>query len=815
MTAWKDSCLRKTVFVCLGEKAPMKTLLQDLRFALRQMRNNPGFTLTAVLTLVLGIGANAAIFLVLHGSLRLPFPHPNQLAAVLNTYPGADNTPGSFPDFEDWRQQSKSFSQLVAIFPTRMTYLGKHEPMRIPVAYISDGFLSTFGLSPVLGRGFLATDHQKGAAPVYLLSEAFWRDEFGGNSSVLGSTFTLNGRSGTVIGVAPAMVPSFYAAPDVWMSLEAAPPYNAHGTNFLDVVGRLKDGVSPVSAQSELGVIQRQIDKQFPMNAHGILVQPLAQTMLGDIRSVTLILLAAVGFILLIACVNLANMLLARATDRMREFAIRNALGASMGRLLRQTITESLVLTLLGGALGLVCAVVVTRLPMRAWPKSIMAPDQVSVDATVVLFTVGLVILTGLFFGIIPVLHVRQQNFVAATRDGRTLTETREHNLARSILMVSEIALATLLVAGALNMARYFTQLLHTDPGMDLDHVLSMNVSLSPVRYANEDQQRQFLNQLTDRLENLPGIARVGAISEPPFGGGGRSSDFEYDGQPAKSASQLPFAENLFVSAGYFETVRTPILEGRAFDTQDQPNTPKITVVNRTMAEALWPGQTAVGKRVKINGDWHEVVGVAGDVHSSGISRPAGFQLYLNASQHPVGDLTLLLRTTTEPLSLGDAAKQAVYAIDPGQAVSNVASLDQLASRSIAGQRVSTALTAGLGGLALLLASVGVYGVMAYSASRREREFGIRMALGARPADILGLLLRRSSYLVLAGVATGILLAVPLSHWLTALLVGPRQFSALMTGAAGLLLATVALFATYLPARRASAVQPMTVLRTE
>jgi len=793
----------------------MQTLLQDLRFALRQMRKSPGFALTAILTLALGIGANAAIFLVLHGTLRLPFPQADQLVAIHNTYPGAEETPGSLPDFLDWRRRSQSFSQLVGMFTTRMTYLGRREPVRIPVAYVSDGFLSTFGLTPVLGRSFLAAEHQKGAAPVYLLSEAFWRDEFGGNPSVLGSTITLNGRAGTVAGVVPEMVPSFYFSPQVWMALEAAPPYDGHGTNYLNIVGRLKDGVSPASALSELAVIQGQIDKQFPMNAHGLALQPLSQSMFGDIRSVMLILLAAVGFILLIACVNLANMLLARATDRMREFAIRNALGASILRLLRQTLTESLLLACLGGGLGLVCALVVTRVPLQVWPNYLMAPDQARLDGTVVLFTAGLVLFTTVFFGAIPALYVVRQNFVAATREGRTLTETREQNLTRSVLMVSEIALATLLVAGALNMARYFLQLLHTNPGLNPDHVLSMSVSLSPVRYPREEHQRQFFDHLLDRLKTVPGVGAVAASSAQPFTGDPQSSDFEYEGQPANTSSRLPFAANYFVSPGYFETMQTPILQGRAIDAHNLASAPKVLVINRTMAEALWPRQNAVGKKVKFNGVWHEVIGVAGDVRAAGVSQPAGFQMYLSASQHPASDMTLVMRTSTEPLSLAAMAKQAVYGLDPEQAVSNVASLDQLASRSIAGQQASTALTGSFGALALLLASIGVYGVMAYSVSRREREFGIRLALGAKPRDILKLLMRRSSYLVLAGVAAGAILTIPLNRWLHTLLAGSHGFSGLIVAAAGLLLAVVALVATYLPARRAASIQPMTALRTE
>ena len=794
----------------------MQSLLRDLSFALRQMRKNPGFSVIAIVTLALGIGANTAIFLVLHGTLRLPFPHADQLVTVRNTYPGSEDTPGSLPDFQDWRQRSKSFSSLVAIFPTRMTYLGKREPIRVPVAYASQDFLSTFGLSPVLGRSFLASEHQKGAAPVYVLSEEFWRNEFGSNPSVLGSTITLNGRSGTVVGVVPRMVPSFYFEPQVWIPLEAAPPYDAHGTNYLNIVGRLKDGVSLASARSELGVIQGQIDKQFPMNGHGIAVQPLAKTMFGDIRSVTLVMLAAVGFILLIACVNLANMLLARATDRLREFAIRNALGASMRRLLQQTITESLVLALLGGILGLLCALLVIRLPLAVWPKFLLAPDQVKLDATVLLFTVGLVVVTGLFFGMIPALHVLRPNSFAATREGRTLTETREQGLTRSLLMVSEIALATLLVAGALSMARYFTQLMHTDPGVNADHVLSMNVALSPVRYANKDEQRRFFEQVVEKLRAVPGVTAVAASTSAPFDGDASSSDFEYEGQPSASSHEMPFAANYFVSPGYFATMQTPILQGRSFDQHDQAGAPKVIIINRTMAETLWPHQSAVGRRIKvIDSDWHQVVGVAADVRAAGVAQPAGFQLYVSALQHPVPDMTLLLRTTTEPLSVAELAKQTVYGIDPQQAVSNVTSADQLASDSIAGQRVSTTLSGILGGLALLLASIGVYGVMAYSVSRREREFGIRMAMGASPRDVLSLLLRRSSYLVLLGIGVGVVLTIPLNRWVSTLLAGSHTFGALAVVVAGLLLAGVAMLATYLPARRAASVQPMTALRTE
>jgi putative ABC transport system permease protein len=355
---------------------------------------------------------------------------------------------------------------------------------------------------------------------------------------------------------------------------------------------------------------------------------------------------------------------------------------------------------------------------------------------------------------------------------------------------------------------------MHTDPGINADHVLSMNVSLSPARYAKEDQQRQFFQQLEDRLRTLPGVTAVGASSSAPFSASGQTSDFEYEGQPPKSSQQTPFAADYFVSPHYFETMQVPLLQGRSFDQHDQQGSPNVVVVNRTMADTLWPGQNPIGKRITILGP-HQVVGVVADVRASGVAQPAGFQVYFSTLQHPIENMTLLMRTATEPLSVAELAKQTVYAMDHEQAVSNVTSADQLASESIASQRVSTALSGSLGALALLLASIGVYGVMAYSVSRREREFGIRMAMGARPRDILAMLLRRSGVLVLLGVVGGVVLTVPLGRWMSALLAGSHSFGALTIAASGILLAFVAMLATYLPARRAASVEPMTALRTE
>ncbi|HEX3470602.1 MAG TPA: ABC transporter permease [Silvibacterium sp.] len=792
----------------------MQTILHDIRYALRQLRKSPGFTLVAVLTLALGIGANTAIYSVIHGALRLPYPNAERMIAIKNVYPQGSYPSASYPDFEDWQARTRTFSHLGARFNGQMTWIGKGEPQTVNVGYATRDYFSVFSMEPVAGRIFLPSEHQKGAAPVCMLSETFWQEQLGRSLSAIGSSLNLNGRACTVVGVVPVPRPSGAQPAQVWIPLEPQPPYIEHGTNYLFPVGVLRPGVTPAQARTELAGIQTQIDKQFPDNTHGVNIVPLQEFVFGNLRSIMLVLQAAVGFILLIACVNLANMLLARAADREREFALRKALGASPRRMLQQALTESLLLSLSGGFLGLLIAEGLLHVPIDAWPKGFVPPSDVHLDATVLAFTSVLAIGTGVLFGIMPALRILRHDEKQALQQGRTVTESREQNRTRSALVIAEIALSMLLVAGSINMALYFRQLLNVDPGVNTQHVLTMAIGLSPVRYSKPEDQQRFFDNLQEKLAALPGVKAAAGSADLPLAGANSNGDFDYEGSDPGAQKRLPFAERHFVTPGYFAAIQTPLFEGRDFTRHDQVSSQKVIIINRDMAQLLWPGRSALGKHVKFSGEWHEVIGIAADAHFNGPGTPAGLQMYVSADQYPQSFLSMILRTVGDPLALTEPARRAVSSIDPGQAVSNVTSLQSLADSALAGQRTSTTVTAILGCLALLLASIGVYGVMAYSVSRREREFGIRMALGANRSNILTLLFSGVFRLVLVGMVVGTMLVIAMRAWVASVL-GASGANPVALIVAALLLCIVAAVATYIPARRATQVQPMQALRTE
>jgi putative ABC transport system permease protein len=690
----------------------MQSLLQDIRYALRQLRKSPGFTVVAVLTLALGIGANTAIYSIIHGALRLPYPNSERMVAIQNVYPAGKYFSVSFPNLEEWRAQSKTLSQIVALTARNMTWSGSASPESLNVDYVSEGYFRMYGLKPVAGRTFLPAEHEKGGAPVCVLTEKFWREKFGGDPSVIGKTINLNGDAFTVVGVAPDLVNSVQPA-QLWVPLEPRAPWVTHDTNYLFATGLLRPGATQRAALVELRGIQAQINKQFPDNKHDVDLQPLSKAVFGDLHTLMVVLQAAVGFILLIACVNLANMLLARAANREREFGVRRALGASAGRMIQQTLTESLLLSITGAAAGLLFATVLTHIPIAAWPKNFVRPSDVHRDGMVMLFTALLAGGTGVLFGLAPALRILRMDEKEALQPGRTVTESREQNRTRGALVIAEIALSMLLVAGALNMAFYFLRLLHTDPGMNPENTLSMTVSLSPAQYAKPEDQRRFFQTLLDKVAALPGVTHAGASGATPFTGSGSNGDFSYDGQPRSTADRNPFADLLFVTPGYFASVETPFLQGRDFTRQDRADSQKVAIINRTMAQTLWPGQSAIARSIHCCfKDAHFIViGVVADVHFAGPAAPANFSIYTSADQFPLPVLSFILRTKGDPMALGAPARRAVASIDPGQAVSNITSLQTLAQQSIAGQRTSAMVTGILGCLALLLASIGVYGV--------------------------------------------------------------------------------------------------------
>jgi predicted permease len=797
-------------------------MLADLRYALRQFGKAPGFTLTAVLTLALGIGANTAIYSIIHGTLRLTYPHSDRMIGVQNVFPQGNYYAASFPDFIEWRAKATSFSQLVAVSPGRAIWngesFGKAEPEAIGSWLASEGYFKLFGLRPVLGRDFLASDHQIGTAPACLLTDRFWREELHADPAVIGKSLDLDSKSCTIVGVMPVLKPEGSLPVAVWLPLETNKPWDKHGTNYLFVTGMLQPGVGLARAQAELSTIQQQIDKQFPDNKHGVAVHPLIEAYFGDLRSLMQVLLAAVGFILLIACVNLANMLLARAADRAHEFAVRRALGASPRRLMQQTLCESLLLSLGGAAVGLAFAFGLTHIPLAAWPKSLVPPSDVHPDAAILAFTCALGVLTGVLFGTMPALQVLRKEDKSALQPNRSSTESRSHGRTRSILVVSEIALSMLLVVGAINVAMRFVALLRADPGVNPRNAMVMTVMLPPAQYPKGDDQVRFWQSLAGKLASLPGVAAVGGSVDKPFTSSNSNGDFTYDGQPAGGADKNPFAEKHYITPGFFTAVGAQVWQGRAFTSQDQGNSPQVVIINRTMAQKFWSGQNAIGKRVKAGNDWASVVGVVNDVQFAQPGEAPAFQIYTPVGQAPQSSLSFVLRTApgsgNDPLSLTEPARAAVASIDPKLAVSGFSSLEVLSQDSLVGQRTSTTVTSILGVLALLLASIGVYSVMAYSVSRREREFGIRIALGASRSRILRLLYSMVLRLVLSGMVLGVILAYFAQVWIASML-EIKEINPLAIASGGLLLCVIAGLAAAAPARRAMRVVPMQALRNE
>jgi predicted permease len=797
-------------------------MLADLRYALRQFGKARGFTLTAVLTLALGIGANTAIYSIIHGTLRLTYPHSDRMIGVQNVFPRGNYYAASYPDFIEWRAKATSFSQLVAASPGRAIWngesFGKADPEAIGSWLASEGYFKLFGLRPVLGRDFLASDHQMGTTPVCLLTERFWREELHADPAVIGKSLDLDSKSCAIVGVMPVFKPEGSRPVAVWLPLETNKPWDKHGTNYLFVTGMLQPGVSLVRAQAELSTIQQQIDKQFPENKHGVAVHPLIEAYFGDLRSLMQVLLAAVGFILLIACVNLANMLLARTADRAHEFAVRRALGASPQRLMQQTLCESLLLSLSGAAVGLAVAFGLTHIPLAAWPKSLVPPSDVHPDAAILAFTSALGVLTGMLFGTMPALQVLRKEDKSTLQPNRSSTESRSHGRTRSILVVSEIALSMLLVVGAINVAMRFVALLRVDPGVNPRNAMVMTVMLPPAQYPKGDDQVRFWQSLAGKLASLPGVAAVGGSVDTPFTGSNATGDFTYDGQPAGAADKNPFAEKHYITPGFFTAVGAQVWRGRVFTSQDQANSPLVVIINRTMAQKFWPGQSAIGKRVKAGNDWASVVGIVNDVKFAQPGEAPAFQIFTPVDQAPQSSLSFVVRTASgfgsDPLSLTEPARAAVASIDPKLAVAGFSSLDVLSQDSLAGQRTSTTVTSILGVLALLLASIGVYGVMAYSVSRREREFGIRIALGASRSRILRLLYSMVLRLVLSGIVLGVILAYFAQVWIASML-EIKEINPLAIASGGLLLCVIAGLAAAAPARRAMCVVPMQALRNE
>jgi putative ABC transport system permease protein len=808
----------------------MKTILYDIRSGFRILTNNPGFAAVAVLTLALGIGANCVIFSFINAVLLrpLPFKDPARLVWVWETQPKLDRAPFTPADFLDYQAQNRSFEQVTTYFTQNLTLTGSGDPERLRAAIVSANFFSTLGKDAMRGRTFLPEEDQPGANRVAVMSHGLWQRRFNSDPGILGKSLTLNGVSFTVVGVMPPDFRYPTEATELWVNPRQVLPELSVGStsdvrpvrssHWLPMIARLKPGVSVEQAQADMEAIARRLGQQYNSN-HGVRVTPLHERVVGDIRITLLFLFGAVGLVLLIACANVANLLLARAGARRREFAIRTAHGAGRLRLVRQLLTESTILALVGCGLGLLLAFAGVNLLVPLLPAEVPRLTEIGLDMRVLGFTLLVSLLTGLLFGLAPALRASDVNLAESLKEGgRAVTEGIRRNLLRSLLMLGEVALSLVILTGASLLIRSFMRLQSVDPGFNPEGLLTLQISLPSAKYGSPAQQTAFFQQMTQRIESLPGVRGVAVSNDFPLDGDMQTSTPHIDGR-----AELPGEDSLagvhFVSHGYFEVMGATLLKGRGFTAGDVQGTLPVIIVNKTLAQRLFPNEDPLGKRIKFSSapevPWKEIVGVVGDVKHEGLDATPFMEAYIPYLQTPSLAMAVAVRTESDPSALTAAVRKAVLEVDPDQPIYDIKTMSQRLSASVAPRRLSMLLFTCFAFLALVLAAVGVYGVMSYSVNRRTHEIGIRMALGARAVDVLKLVIGQVLLLTIAGVAVGLVAAFGLTRLMASMLYGVSATDPTTFLGVSVILIAVALLAGYIPARRATRVDPMIALRYE
>lgn len=805
----------------------MQTLMQDLRYGVRMLLKKPGFTLIAIITLALGIGANAAIFSVVNAVLLrpLPFKEPERLVIIRETkLPQFPEFAVASGNFLDWVKQNTVFERLVAMRPAMLNLADPGNPELLRGLSVTSGFCAMLGVQPQLGRDFLSEEAQPGRNNVVLLSHALWQRRFGGDPKILNQTVPLDGQNYTVIGVMPEDFHFINRESEIWtlIAFTAQDAQNRGGHSLSRVIGQLKPSVTVDQARTELTAIAGRLATQYPINTGwNIKLMPLLEFTVRSIKPALLLLLAAVAFVLLIACVNVANLLLARAAGRQKEIAIRTALGAGRVRIIRQLLTESVLLSLVGGAVGLLLAKWGMDLLLKLAPQNLPRMSDVSLDGRALGFTAAITLLTGIIFGLVPALQASKPNLNEVMKDaGRGSTEGGRRQLIRSALVVLEVASALVLLVGAGLMIKSFWQLQKVDPGFQTDNALTLKVSLPRRKYPEEPQQVAFFQQLIDKVRSLPGVQAVGGTSLVPVSDDDFVISFEAEDQPPLQPGIGQSANYFSVSADYFKAMGIPLLQGRLINEFDTKGSPHVAVINETLAKKTFPNQDPIGKRItfddrKKNPDWYEIVGVVGDVKNYGLDQTTTMQIYEPFAQQTFSFMSLVVRTAVEPASLTAAIRNEVLSLDKEQPISSVVTLDQLISASVAQRQFSMLLLGVFAAVAMVLAAVGIYGVLSYAVTQRTQEIGIRMALGAGRPDVLRLVFGHGMKLTGIGVGMGLVASFLLTRLMAALLFGVSATDPLTFGSITLLLVVIALLACWIPARRATKVDPMVALHYE
>ena len=811
----------------------MQALLPDLKFAARMLGKNLGFTAVAVLTLALGIGANSAIFSVVNAVILHPLPYrdPSQLlflsGVVLQTKTSGLGV--SFTKYSQIREQSSALEGIAAYYGTTLSLVTDREPEAINGARAARNLFPVLGVTLERGRDFLPEEEAVGAADVAIISAGFWHSHFAADENILGRSLTLDGRPVTIIGVLPASFhfPLQYPEPDVWLPRVSDPPFLTTvqvrtGASYLGVIARLHRGETLVRAQAELDTIDARYRSQFPgfvdSTKYGISAVPLQDSLVGNLRPGLAVLLAAVGLVLLIACANVANLLLARATVREREFALRKALGASTPRLVRQLLMESLLLAFLGGIVGVSLASLVVPAVRAFSPGSVPRLAETRLDTPVLLYSLFLCMATGVLFGLIPALQTAGKELHGALKERTRGSSGGGHRgKLRSLLVVVEMAVALVLMTGAGLLIESFSRLMQINPGFSSANLMTFPLNLPPNRYATPENQALFYRQLLDRLKSIPGTEAAGVTSYLPLSGAARFVYFCPEGAVCQGIGKDPATALRQVSAGYFDTVRTPLVKGRVFTERDTATSPLVVVVNQTIADRYWPAQNPIGKHLANSRDRipREVVGVVSDVKFTALNAANVEEMYLPLEQAPWPATALIVRSAGNPQSLVSAVRAKIAEIDRNLPITGIATMDSVVGSSVAQPRLIMQFVGVFAGFALLLAAIGIYGVMAYSVSARQQEMGIRMSLGAEPADILKMVVGQGMRLALLGVAIGVATSLALTRLISALLFGVHPTDPLAFSASALALLATALLASYLPARRATRVDPITILRHE